>query len=133
MSMHVVRLKAAEADILIDRAAMDNMRQAVGDAVFDEIFEDAVFEITDRLAQIETLARADNFDRIARVAHDLVAVAGTIGLTGVSDIAANLEFCCEDGDLIGAQAVASRLIRIGEDSLVAAAEISVAIVVESAS
>lgn len=104
---------------------MEAMRQAVGHAVFEEVFEDAAFEITDRLARIETMVKADQYDQITRIAHDLVAVSGTIGLSGVSEIAASLEFACNDGDLVAANAIAGRLVRVGEDSLVAAAELSV--------
>lgn len=127
MSMHVVRIRAAETEVLLDQDVMKSMRDAVGAAVFDEIFEDAVFEVTERLSRIETMTRADNYDGVARVAHDLVAVAGTIGLAGVSSIAANLEYACEDGDMVAARAIAGRLVRVGEDSLIAAAEMSVAI------
>ena len=62
---------------------------------------------------------------MAPIAHDLVAVAGQIGMCGVSDIAASLETCCRDGATVSAQAIAHRLIRVGEASLVAAAELSV--------
>lgn len=125
MNNGIVRLQTAEAACVIDHEAMTALRDAVGPDAFDEILEDAFFEITERLSRIERLTAQGKFSAVGVVAHDVVAVAGQVGLADVSRIAASLEYCCLDEDFISARAVSERLVRVGGDSLIAAAEISV--------
>lgn len=125
MSTRVMMMKMNEAGAQLDRAAMKDLRDAVGQTVFDELIEDAIFEVTERISRIEQLSKAADLPAMAPIAHDLVAVAGQVGMCGVSEIAAGLERCCIDGAEVSAQAIAQRLVRVGEASLVAAAEMSV--------
>ena len=125
MSGWVLTMEMSESGAQLDRTVMKDLRDAVGQAVFDELIEDAIFEITERIARIEQLALASDTGAIAPIAHDLVAIAGQIGMSGVSDIAAGLERCCLDEANVSALAIAQRLVRVGEASLVAAAEMSI--------
>ena len=125
MSAQVMFMEAGEGSVQLDRAAMKELRDTVGQAVFDELIEDAIFEVTERIARIEQLITSGDLIAMAPIAHDLVAVAGQVGMSGVSEIAASLERCCLDEATFSAQAIAHRLARVGEASLVAAAEMSV--------
>ena len=125
MTGWVLKMEMSETGAHLDRAAMKDLRDAVGQKVFDELIEDAIFEITERVARIEQLSLSSDIAAIAPIAHDLVAIAGQIGMSGVSEIAAGLERCCLDEAHVSAQAIAQRLIRVGEASLVAAAEMSI--------
>jgi hypothetical protein len=125
MSKCIVRLQTADAACVIDHVAMSALRKAVGPNAFDEILEDSLFEITERLSRIERLSHQKKYAAVGAVAHDVVTVAGQIGLADVSRVAASLEYCCLDEDFVSARAVAERLVRIGGDSLIAAAEMSV--------
>ncbi len=125
MSAQVMFMEAGEGSVQLDRAAMKELRDTVGQAVFDELIEDAIFEVTERIARIEQLITSGDLIAMAPIAHDLVAVAGQVGMSGVSEIAASLERCCLDEATVSAQAIAHRLARVGEASLIAAAEMSV--------
>lgn len=125
MSGWVLTMEINETCAKIDRAAMKALRDTVGQSVFDELIEDAIFEVTERIARIEQLNLTADIATMAPIAHDLVAVAGQVGMCGVSEIAAGLERCCLDEAQVSAQAIAQRLVRVGEASLVAAAEMSV--------
>jgi len=125
MSGWVLTMEINETCAKIDRAAMKALRDTVGQSVFDELIEDAIFEVTERIARIEQLNLTADITAMAPIAHDLVAVAGQVGMCGVSEIAAGLERCCLDEAQVSAQAIAQRLVRVGEASLVAAAEMSV--------
>ena len=125
MSAQVMFMEAGEGSVQLDRAAMKELRDTVWQAVFDELIEDAIFEVTERIARIEQLITSGDLIAMAPIAHDLVAVAGQVGMSGVSEIAASLERCCLDEATVSAQAIAHRLARVGEASLVAAAEMSV--------
>ncbi len=125
MSAQVMFMEAGEGSVQLDRAAMKELRDTVGQAVFDELIEDAIFEVTERIARIEQLITSGDLIAMAPIAHDLVAVAGQVEMSGVREIAASLERCCLDEATVSAQAIAHRLARVGEASLVAAAEMSV--------
>jgi hypothetical protein len=125
MSAQVMFMEAGEGSVQLDRVAMKELRDTVGQAVFDELIEDAIFEVTERIARIEQLITSGDLIAMAPIAHDLVAVAGQVGMSGVSEIAASLERCCLDEATVSAQAIAHRLARVGEASLIAAAEMSV--------
>ena len=125
MSGLVVAMDIGETVGHLDREVMKDLRDTVGQSIFDELIEDAIFEITERIARIEQLSLSSDMDGMAAIAHDLVAIAGQIGMCGVSEIAAGLERCCQDKALVSAQAIAQRLVRVGEASLVAAAEMSI--------
>ncbi len=125
MSAQVMFMEAGEGSVQLERAAMKELRDTVGQAVFDELIEDAIFEVTERIARIEQLITSGDLIAMAPIAHDLVAVAGQVGMSGVSEITASLERCCLDEATVSAQAIAHRLARVGEASLVAAAEMSV--------
>ncbi len=125
MSVQVMFMETGEGGVQLDRAAMKELRDTVGQAVFEELIEDAIFEVTERIARIEQLNSSGDLIAMAPIAHDLVAVAGQVGMSGVSEIAASLERCCLDEATVSAQAIAHRLVRVGEASLVAAAEMSV--------
>ena len=118
MSGWVLTMEMTEAGAQLDRVVMKDLRDAVGQAVFDELIEDAIFEITERIARIEHLSLSADITAIAPIAHDLVAIAGQVGMCGVSDIATGLERCCLDGAEVSAQAIAQRLVRVGDASLV---------------
>lgn len=109
----------------LDRDVMKDLRDTVGRVVFNELIEDVIFEVTERIARIEQLNQSGDMAAMATIAHDLVAISGQVGMCGVSEIAAALERCCQDQALVSAQAIAQRLVRVGEASVVAAAEMSV--------
>ena len=55
MSGWVLTMEINETCAKIDRAAMKALRDTVGQSVFDELIEDAIFEVTERIARIEQL------------------------------------------------------------------------------
>lgn len=100
-----------------DERALGALRAAVGPAAFAELFDDCLFEVAERLGRLEDLVAAGDLPAARRLAHDLVSVAGHIGLAAVSAVAADLEACCIEADPVAARAVATRLARIGAESL----------------
>ncbi len=111
-----------EEDDLLDENAMDDLRDDLGEYDFDEVVEDGLFEVTERLATIEIALIADDLDLVGALAATVVEPARAVGLPKVADLGEALARCCGGGDEIAARAVAERLLRVGEDSLVAAAE-----------
>lgn len=112
-------------DVLLDREVLCDLRTALGAQAFEEVFEDALFEVTERLARIERLMDKGEFADAGRVARGLSALSLQTGLCGAADVADDLVRCCEADDQVAATAVARRLLRVGEDSLVKVAELTI--------
>lgn len=110
-----------EGERLLDQDAPARLRNDIGEAAFSEVLEDAIFEITERLAAFETAARVDDNAAAAEIADRLSVIARSIGFTAVATVAEIAASCCRDDDPVAARAVASRLMRVGEDSLTRAA------------
>lgn len=123
--MCVVRINARVCETVVDRNVMMALRRSVGSAAFDEMFEEALCDVTERLSSIERAMAAGDSDTASRVAQALSAVAARIGLRSVSVVAATLVECCQSGDAIAAGAVSARLSRLGERCVLTAAELSV--------
>lgn len=115
------RLSEEEASLL-DEEAIDDLRDEVGDFAFDEMVEDALFEVTERLSTLEIALLTDDYDLVGALSADVVEPARGVGLAKVAELGETLARCCENGDEITIRAVAERLLRVGEESLVAAAE-----------
>lgn len=110
----------------VDEGRIAALRSAMGPAAFEAAMEEALFHVIDLLARVEAAAGVGDPARAARFAASLAEVAGPIGLTGMARAAENLARCRAGDDWASpaAPAVAARLIRIGEDSLVRAAELT---------
>ncbi|MFT4793387.1 MAG: hypothetical protein ACJAVR_002015 [Paracoccaceae bacterium] len=92
---------------------------AVGPEMCREIIEDALLMVTERLISVDYALRRSDLNKVGRLAEDICAVAGRIGMGAVATQAAALRDCARRADDIAAQAVGSRLLRTGEASLMA--------------
>lgn len=109
---------------LLDFAVIDDLRARLGVFGFDELYEDAVFEITERLAAIETAMRRRAFARVGSLAEKLGADAMSIGFARCAAIARDLAQAVAADDVRSATALAERLISVGEDSLISVASLT---------
>jgi hypothetical protein len=119
----VYRLAAAEA-ALVDMESVRVLRRSLGDEKCDEILQDSVFQIADRLSRLEKAVKAEDLPEIYRHCLALVGTAEQVGMVGVSFVARDLMNCVCVGNLTAIHAVAARLIRIGEDSLFSARDLT---------
>ncbi|MGB0852333.1 MAG: hypothetical protein ACPGSI_03500 [Pikeienuella sp.] len=123
--MCVVRINARVCETVVDRNVMMALRRSVGSVAFDEMFEDALCDVTERLSAIERSMGAQDMKEVSAAAQALSVIAARIGLRSVSGVAVTLVDCCASGDVVAASAVAARLSRLGERCVLAAAELSV--------
>ncbi len=119
----VYKLAAVET-ALIDSESVRVLRQSLGEARCDEILEDSVFQIADKLSLVEKALNAEDLPEIYRHCLGLVGTAEQIGMVGVSYVARDLMNCVKVGNMVAIHAVAARLIRIGEDSLFSAHDLT---------
>ncbi len=82
---------------VLDAAYLARLRALLGDPVLDELLEDGLIELADRMARLRDLRRAEDFEGLARLGHDLVGMAGHLGLAALSAAAAGLNRAARDG------------------------------------
>ena len=88
-----------------------------------DVIERAVFEISERLVNLE-LALVDlDFLTVRKIAKSLIGVSAQIGLQLFSQICADVVFCADRDDQNALVAVAKRLLRISDASLFAAIDL----------
>lgn len=119
----VFKLAAAES-ALIDTESVRVLRQSLGKGKCEEILEESVFQIADKLSMVESALRDRDFPEIYRHCLVLVSTAEQIGMVGVSYVARDLMNCIKVGNVTAINAVAARLVRIGEDSLFSAHDLA---------
>ena len=123
--MCVLRINTRVCETVVDRDVMAALRRSVGGGAFDEMFETALCDVTERLSVIQRAVAADDLMKAAQEAEALSAISGRLGLRSVSMVAATLAECCSRPDPVAASAVASRLARLGDRCVLTAAELSV--------
>ncbi|QPH55667.1 hypothetical protein [Pontivivens ytuae] len=116
MSDPVIRITARDS-ALVDTTAVIGLQRSVGTARCQELVEDAIYEITERLSRLERTMREPNHGEALDIARSLIGLTNRLGLLRMSVVASDLVEVVSTGDDIAAQAVAARLVRLGEESL----------------
>jgi len=105
---------------ILDTGYLARLAGHVGPVVLVELMADGMIELTDRLGRLDELAAKGDQDGIARLGHDLVGMAGHLGLTRLSAVAAGMNRAARGGAGNGAGNKAAPLVaevrRLGAES-----------------
>ena len=116
MTDQMVRITAQES-ALVDTSAVFGLQQSLGTPRCQELVEDAIYQITERLAVLERAVRQDDLEIALDAARTLIGLSVRIGLIRMSVVASDLCEVIADRDRPAVAAVTARLVRLGEDSL----------------
>ena len=100
----------------LDTEYLARLSGHLGASVLAELLADGLIELTDRLARLDELAAAGDLDGIARLGHDLVGMAGHLGLARLSAAAAGINRAARDGAADQAVAEAAEVRRLGSEA-----------------
>ena len=101
----------------IDTDAVQMLKRELGEKRCRSVVDTIIFEITDTLCRVERLIAAESFVELPDHLMKLRDQSAQVGLICMLDVANDLIDAVEQGDHTAASAIASRLIRLGEDSL----------------
>jgi hypothetical protein len=97
--------------------ALQVLQDNLGRKAAQEVVERAVYELSDRLCRLQQGVFQGDPQRVRGIATRLVAISDQIGLAEFSGVAAALVDCIDRAEATATDAVAARLIRLGESSM----------------
>ena len=101
---------------MLDSGYLDRLESHLGSAALAELLADGLIELTDRLKRVGELERSANLEALAGLGHDLVGMAGNLGLARLSAAAADMNRAARDGSVPAAQAEAAAVRRLGVEA-----------------
>jgi len=75
---------------VLDLDYLDRLAGHLGRDTVDELLADGLIELADRLERVETLVAAEDREGLMRLSHDLIGIAGHLGLSALSAAAARM-------------------------------------------
>lgn len=97
---------------VLDVSYLARLSGHLGQTVLDELLADGLIELTDRVTRVAALIdgeEAGQPEALRRLGHDIVGMAGHLGLSRLSAAAAELGRRLRAGDAGGARAAADTL------------------------
>ena len=108
----------------LDSGAIKLLENSLGAVRCREVVEEACFVMIDKLAGLElALHKADKNAAMA-LSKKLATLSGQIGLADFSRVATDLHMCLSRSDVVTQKAIAARLMRLGEASLMTVLQIT---------
>ncbi|XDA98554.1 hypothetical protein AB1M95_01230 [Sulfitobacter sp. LCG007] len=115
---HVLKIRLKEP-VNVDRDRLGTLYAQLGPAGAEDVVCRAMEEIALRLSHCSRLHAAENRDELRKCTRSLVAIADQIGMHALSRVARDVTLCLEAGNATATSATLARLLRIGEQSLIA--------------
>lgn len=117
-NLQVLHIKPRE-NVCVDQDRLGTLYAQLGATGAEDVICRALEELAIRLSHCEALYRKDLMTDLRKNARSLIAIADQIGMPALSQAAFAVTNCIDREDLVALAATLSRLIRVGERSLVA--------------
>lgn len=101
----------------IDTDPIQTLKRELGEKRCRVVVDGMIFEVTDLLCKIERQIANQEYAEAEQALLNVSNLSCQLGLVCLTDITCDLIDCMERGDTNATNAVAARLIRLGEDSL----------------
>ncbi|WP_424933962.1 hypothetical protein [Amaricoccus macauensis] len=101
----------------IDTSRILVLRQSVGDERCREIIEEVVYHLSERLTKLETALHEWDGAEMRALASRLASLSEQVGLADFARVSRDLCQCIDAEDPIATGAVAARLLRLGDESI----------------
>ncbi|MEL6576040.1 MAG: hypothetical protein AAFQ81_09130, partial [Pseudomonadota bacterium] len=100
---------------------LERLRQHLGEDMVAELLADGELELTDRAAQLRRMVEEGDVEGVRRLSHDLIAVAGHLGLSALSLAAVDLNRRLRNAQPSDLGTVTERTLPLADRSLAAIA------------
>lgn len=116
--MMVAKLRPDGA-VQVDRERLDQLYEQLGQTSADGVVSRAMEELAVRLGKVESSYRKGQLDELHRAARSMVAISDQIGMVTFARVAGDVSALAQSEDSAALAACVERLMRIGENSLLA--------------
>lgn len=116
--MVVVKLRP-DGSVDLDRERLDQLYGQLGTTGADGVVSRAMEELAVRLAKVESAYKKGNLEELHRSARSMVAISDQIGMMSFAMVASDVSTLAQTEDSTALAACVDRLMRIGENSLLA--------------
>ena len=118
--MHmVVAILRPEGAVHLDRERLDQLYAQLGTVGADGVVSRAMEELAVRLAKVESCYKKGQLDDMQRAARSMIAISDQIGMVTFAQVAKDVNTLAQAEDSAALAACVERLMRIGENSLLA--------------
>ncbi|WP_240789528.1 hypothetical protein [Pseudooceanicola onchidii] len=101
----------------LDPDRLQSLYDQLGEVGAEDVVCRAMEELAVRLSLVERLFRQDRMGEMRKAARSLTGIAEQIGMHTLCRVASDVTICIDDNDRVALSATLSRLLRIGERSL----------------
>ena len=116
--MVVAKLRP-EGAVHLDRERLDQLYAQLGTVGADGVVSRAMEELAVRLAKVESCYKKGQLDDMQRAARSMIAISDQIGMVTFAQVAKDVNTLAQAEDSAALAACVERLMRIGENSLLA--------------
>lgn len=116
--MSVSMLEVTER-VALDRGPIEEMCQVLGVEQAERIVGSAMEDLAVWISRADPMWRRGEAEELGRLAQRIAPVAERLGMPLLASVSGQLRGLCGGADRVALAAVASRMVRLGESSLVA--------------
>lgn len=115
----VVRKLRPEGVVHVDKERLDQLYAQLGASGADGVVSRAMEELAVRLAKVESCYKKGQLDDMQKAARSMIAISEQIGMETFASVATDVNKLATLDDGTALAATVDRLMRIGENSLLA--------------
>ena len=116
--MQVLQIRPVE-QVRVDQDRLGALYSQLGEAGAEDVVCRALEELAQRLSRCEALFLDAAWPELRKNARSLIAISEQIGMSALAHVAGDVTRCIDQCDHTAVAATLSRLLRIGERSLMA--------------
>lgn len=115
----VVKKLRPEGVVRVDKERLDQLYAQLGASGADGVVSRAMEELAVRMAKVESCYKKGQLDEMQRAARSMIAISEQIGMETFASVASDVNSLATLDDGTALAATVDRLMRIGENSLLA--------------
>jgi hypothetical protein len=108
-----------EGAVRVDKERLEQLYAQLGTSSADGVVSRAMEELAVRLAKVESSYKKGQFKELQRASRSMIAISEQIGMETFASVASDVNTLAEMDDGTALAATVERLLRIGENSLLA--------------
>ena len=116
--MQVLQMRPTE-QVCVDQERLGTLYKQLGETDAEDVVCRALEELALRISHCDRLYRTSDWQELRKNSRSLIAIADQVGLQKMAAVANDVMSAVDQADPVAIAATLTRLIRVGERSLIA--------------